>query len=545
MKNNRFLICFLILGAIVISLVLLASVPPVSRDALTHHLIVPKLFIEHGGIFEIPYIVFSYYPMNLQLLYMIPLYFGNDIIPKYIHMVFAVLTAFLIYRYLKEKIDQNWAICGAIFFLTIPVIIKLSITVYVDLGLVFFSTASIMQILKWRRTDFCISSLLYAGFFCGLALGCKYNGLITFCILTILIIFLYLKSMPSSREHQIKALKYGFIFAVISLITFSPWLVKNYIWTGNPVYPLYNDILNFKPGLVEAKEHVAAITHNVDGWSSFLTRKMIYGETWWEILLVPIRIFFQGQDSSPRYFDGILNPFLFILPLFTVFPKRGKKIKVVSDQSFFLFFSIFFILIVFFTTEMRMRWIGPVIPPLVCLSVIGIKRIYDFSDKVKYLKLGFALLCVMILGFNINYLISQFKIVRPFEYLSGDISRVEYIKRYRPEISTIEFANANLGKNSTLFSLFIGNRRYYSNHKMVFDYAFFESAVKKSKNEKVFTKLFLEKGYSHVIINYSLFNNWVYRRFTDIEKEIIAKFFSEERMLFAEDGYGLYEVLLE
>ena len=77
---STFLIILLIL--VVISIVLLSTVPPVSRDALVHHLAVPNLWLKHGGIYEMPDKVFSYYPMNLDLLYLIPLYFGNDILPK-------------------------------------------------------------------------------------------------------------------------------------------------------------------------------------------------------------------------------------------------------------------------------------------------------------------------------------------------------------------------------------------------------------------------------------------------------------------------------
>ena len=87
-----------ILVLLVAATVILASVPPVDRDALTHHLFVPKLWLQHGGIYEIPEFPFSYFPMNLDLLYTIPLYFGNDIIPKYIHYLFALLTAWLIPR---------------------------------------------------------------------------------------------------------------------------------------------------------------------------------------------------------------------------------------------------------------------------------------------------------------------------------------------------------------------------------------------------------------------------------------------------------------
>ena len=60
----------------VISILILACVPPVSRDALTHHLFVPNLFLKAGGFVDIPALHVSYYPMNIDLLYLIPLIQG-------------------------------------------------------------------------------------------------------------------------------------------------------------------------------------------------------------------------------------------------------------------------------------------------------------------------------------------------------------------------------------------------------------------------------------------------------------------------------------
>ncbi|MBW2218731.1 MAG: hypothetical protein JRF40_04445, partial [Deltaproteobacteria bacterium] len=143
-----FLIILLIL--VVISILLLSMVPPVSRDALTHHLAVPKLWLNNGGIYETPHLKVSYYPMNLDLIYLIPLYFGNDIIQKYIHFAFALLTAILIFSYLIKRINFQYGLLGALFFLSMPVIVNLSISAYVDLGLIFFSTASLFYLLKWK-----------------------------------------------------------------------------------------------------------------------------------------------------------------------------------------------------------------------------------------------------------------------------------------------------------------------------------------------------------------------------------------------------------
>ena len=233
---------YTVLFTLISVIAFLAATPPTSRDALTHHLYVPKLYIQHGSIFEIPEIAISYYPMLLDLLYMIPLNFGNDIIPKYIHFCFALYTAWLIFDYLKNRLNQNWGLTGALFFLSLPIIVKLSITVYVDLGLMAFSTASLLMLFKWVEKKKNIY-LICAGVFCGLAASTKYNGLITIFLLTLLTPILFSRSTDGTRQHSsFRAIGYGTIFLFFALLTFSPWMTKNYKWTGNPVYPLYNSV---------------------------------------------------------------------------------------------------------------------------------------------------------------------------------------------------------------------------------------------------------------------------------------------------------------
>ncbi len=360
-----------VLALLIVAIVILSWVPPVSRDALTHHLVVPKLYLQHGGIYEIPSLGFSYYPMNLDLLYLIPLYFGNDIVPKFIHFVFALLTAGLIYGYLAKRLGTKWALLGAIFFLSLPVIVKLSITVYVDLGLIFFSTASIISLLKWIESRFQIKFLILSGTCCGMALGTKYNGLIVFFLLTVFVPLFYANQTKktdsgenqtqkiSSFKYQLKAIWFGTIYCFIALLIFSPWMIRNYVWKGNPIYPLYQNFFNPQRSIsVDTKEDNSKARGSYaepqqtppnpsTPWRSFAIRKVIYGEAWWEIALIPVRIFFQGQDDNPKYFDGKLSPFLFLLPSFCFFSvrdgfsdfaSRKEDIYIVFDPVFFVCF---------------------------------------------------------------------------------------------------------------------------------------------------------------------------------------------------------------
>jgi hypothetical protein len=561
-----------ILFFIIISVLILSWVPPVSRDALTHHLTVPKLYLQHGGIHEIPSILFSYYPMNLDLLYVVPLYFGNDIAPKFIHFTFALLTAWLIYAYLIKRLGAVWAIFGAIFFLSLPIIVKLSITVYVDLGLIFFSTAALMSLLKWRKNHFQLNFLLLAAICCGLALGTKYNGLVVLLILTLFIPFVYIRTSKtgSHRKHksekgslgriQLQAVGFAIIFVTIALLVFSPWMIRNYIWKSNPIYPLYNQIFNRNiPPLPDSQmeqqiQGSDASTHpptkaKPKRWGSFAMRSVIYGESWWEIALIPIRIFFQGQDNSPKHFDGKLTPFLLLLPLCAFFQYGGHSATVRIEKRIFLLFALLFILYTFCTTSIRIRYIAPIIPPLVILSMYGFHNMVSaIANRWKLRPSWFEKTVILFLGatvlsYNGVYIVQQFNYVQPFKFLSGQVSRDAYIVKYRPEYSIYQYANSNLPDNSKILGLYLGNRRYYSDRELIFGVSEFQESVHRSDSPQILFTDLKKNGYTHVIIRFDLFNWWTERQLGAAKKEMLQAFFEAYLVpILAQNGYGLFEL---
>jgi 4-amino-4-deoxy-L-arabinose transferase and related glycosyltransferases of PMT family len=219
-------------SAFLIAEILLNLTPPISRDALIHHLAVPKLWLKGGGFYEIPWADFSYYPMNIDLLYLVSLYFKSDIIPKFIHLTFGFGIGLLIYAYLKNRLGKNWGLLGFLIFFTTPVVANLSTTAYVDLGMAFFTTASILVFVRWRDDGYKNTKWLILSAICmGLAAGSKYNALIAWFFLTLTVVFCC--SRDTGRGFP--ALKAGVIFFAIALLIVSPWYIKNYILTGNPL----------------------------------------------------------------------------------------------------------------------------------------------------------------------------------------------------------------------------------------------------------------------------------------------------------------------
>jgi len=572
-KRHTFLNFILagILAFLIVSIIILSAVPPVSRDALTHHLAVPKLYLKHGGIYEIPSVQFSYYPMNLDLLYLVPLYFGNDIIPKYIHFMFALLTAGLIYGYLKKRLSPGWGLLGALVYLSLPVIVKLSITVYVDLGLVFFSTASMLSIAKWVENGFKVKFLLLAALCCGLALGVKYNGLIVLFILALFVPYLYIaetkklsveQTPVNNRDafhHQLKAIGYGAIFFLVAVVVFSPWMLRNYAWKGNPIYPLYHSFFSQRAvspqaaqTAIEKKSSLPQANHvqnkSSSRWGPLAIRKVIYDESWWEIALIPLRVFFQGRDDSPKHFDGKLSPFLFLLPLFAFFQIKRDSATLRIEKKIFAVFIVLYLLYAFLQIDMRIRYIAPIIAPAVILSIFGLHHIASaFSSRWKksssWLATGFiVLLASGLLAYNGIYIFQQFKYVKPFSYLRGQVSRDEYIAQYRPENVVIQKINQNLPESTKILALFLGNRGYYCNRELIFGDNLFKKIIKNGQTPDMIGEKLRKMDFTHLLIRYDLFNTWANKQFNEQEKEMLKEFLGKQLFqLYSHAGYGLFQ----
>jgi len=527
----------ILLYILIVSIIVLSLVPPVSKDALTHHLAIPKLYLKHGGIYEIPSLEFSYYPMNLDLLYLIPLYFGNDIIPKFIHFSFALLTAWLIFDYLRSRINTLFGLLGIIFFLSVPIVVKLSITVYVDLGLIFFSTASLLLLLRWLEGGFQLKFLIKSAVFCGLAMGTKYNGLISFFLLTLFVPFIHSKCARGKKFGFSETATQGLIFLFIALLVFSPWMIRNYIWTNNPIFPLFNHWFNSK----SASNHV-----EID---IFTFRHHLYHESWWQMALLPLRIFFEGQDGNPQHFDGKLNPFLFILPFFAFYRIKHDPHVIRIEKKIMLSFAVLYFCFAFFSEILRIRYISPIIPPLIILSVFGIRNIFEIISKIRhciYKKIGMGaiyLAFLFALWLNGVYILDQFRYVDPISYINGSVGRDEYIQRYRPEYHAINYANKNLSDNAKILCLFLGNRSYYSDREMLFDINLFQKIIKGVNTPEMIFDDFKIRDITHLLVRFDLFTKWSNTSFDNSEKKMLEKFFQKYlSLLFSKDGYGLFRM---
>lgn len=456
----------------VVWIVVLASVPPVSRDALTHHLAVPKLWVEQGGIREIPEIAFSYYPQLIDLLYTVPIIFGHDIAAKYIHFAFALLTALIVFLFVRRRLGPAWAGLSGLLFLTVPLIVKLSVNVYVDLGLVFFTTGALFASVIWLEDPAKIKWLVIAALCSGLALSTKYNAIVSFLVLSLLVPFFFLQGSENKHDEQLNAVKFGVLFVGISMLVFSPWLIRNYSLTGNPIYPLNQSLFAAQeraetPMPQSAHDHARQVIaesqrNQPKPLGPLLTRRLVHEESLGYTLLIPLRIFYEGKDDDPKYFDGRLNSLLLILPLALLF-MAGKQGFRHRETALFASYTALLILLTFLTVDMRVRWIATIIPPLVVLATYGLYVINGWllknarSQAMANTVTG--LIVALYLLPNVLYAHNLFHKIDPLPYLAGKQSYEEYVRQHRPEFAAIDRANQVVPAGSKVLGLYLGNRQ--------------------------------------------------------------------------------------
>jgi len=549
--TTTFILCTSIIILLCMEFIL-NLIPPISRDALVHHLAIPKLWIEHGGIYEIPWANYAYYPMNIDLLYAFCLYFKNDMAPKFIHLAFGVGTGLLIYYYLKPKYGRNWGLLAIVIFISTPIVIWLSTAAYVDLGMTFFTTGSVMAFIKWRDSEYTdIKWFFISGISMGIAVGSKYNALIAWFIINMLVML----SVVRDTHKQTTALRYGIYFFVITAFVASPWYVKNYLQTGNPFYPLFGGFfksLNHHAVLEAAGRHAIEKTPHV---SSFKMREILYGENLWETLLIPIRMFFQGKDNSYRYFQGALNPILIIFSPFIMLNRISNK-----DKFIFVLFTFIFMFMAYILTAKQVRYILPVLPFLAIMAVMGIKGILDklekkillssleYGGKIKSIVRGFVIASVAaLLIVNFLYLKNRMEIINPFPYLLGKESKEAFLKHHLLHYDAVEYINHNLPIDAKIFTMFLGRRGYYLNRSYKNEASFGMKTIRQmvvsSADENTFDNFVQSMNVTHILMRSDLFYKFLHDNFSKAQINRLSELINKRwTKLYDHNRYAVWDI---
>jgi 4-amino-4-deoxy-L-arabinose transferase-like glycosyltransferase len=227
----------LLVAPFLILMMLGAMLPAVDYDVLEYHLEGPKEYYQAGRIAFLPHNVYTNMPFGIEMLHLLGMEVMGDwwwggLVGQLLVALFAPAAAVLIGAATARAGTPRAGWLAAVIYLSTPWIYRMAVIAYVEGPLCFYHAALVWgALLGWNDRLVArgpIWSLL--GLLAGGAMACKYPALIS-----AVIPFGLLGVWDSWRSRSGRPVL-AYILGWSILMT--PWLAKNVIDTGNPVYPL-------------------------------------------------------------------------------------------------------------------------------------------------------------------------------------------------------------------------------------------------------------------------------------------------------------------
>lgn len=217
-------------GLILAGLALIpALAPPYDYDGLMYHLVAPRIFLEEGRIVLLPELWQANSPMLCQMLFAVGLAFDSGIFAKLVNYLFTILFVLMTYafalRFSRRRIAW-WAVAILIFT---PPLGSWAGWAGVDIAWATYQFLALYALLIWREQQQG-AWLGLAGMMGGFAIGVKLLAVGGVGVLAIWIIWRFRATVWYGLGHAL-------VFGGVALVCSFPWFLKNFLLSGNPVYP--------------------------------------------------------------------------------------------------------------------------------------------------------------------------------------------------------------------------------------------------------------------------------------------------------------------
>lgn len=227
-------------------------------DVLEYHLQLPREYFDEGVISYRPHNVYANFPASVEMLYLAAMVLTGQpqesgTICHLIHLLLGVMAVAAIWRTAAEWSPWSGVVAGVVAG-TAGWLPYLSGLAYVELGMLFFGATAMGCVARCREAMRRRSHeggrwrwVALGGVLAGFACGCKYTALPMVAVP----IGVAMLTLLEGWVAQVKAVA---LFGLMCLLSFSPWLIKSAMMTGNPVFPLAQRVFDAKPSGWGAEE---------------------------------------------------------------------------------------------------------------------------------------------------------------------------------------------------------------------------------------------------------------------------------------------------
>ncbi len=201
-------------------------------DALSYHLQLPKEWLDLGRITILEHNIYSALPSYMEgAFYHLMTLKGDAIEAAYscqlLHASFGLATAIAIYELGKKWMGRGRGAIAAVLLLGTPWVVVTGSLAYNELAVTLFLVTGLLVLEEDRLID--IPWAILVGFLAGCACGAKLTA-IGFVAIPLLILLLH----AAPRRRWLLMLV---IMGATALLAGLPYLLGNWLRTGNPVFP--------------------------------------------------------------------------------------------------------------------------------------------------------------------------------------------------------------------------------------------------------------------------------------------------------------------
>ncbi len=402
--------------------------PPTQPRETMYDLSIPKMYLDAHRIFELKDKQVYYYPLQIQMLYIMGMALNGVLIAKLIHFLFGILSLGMVYFLTRYFFGEKSAFLSAVIFYLMPMITSLSGTANIDLGTLFYGLVTLTSILFWVHSE--KRSFLYCGsFFAGVVLGTKLIGLSTALLVLLFSIFWIFLYQKVPLRQGIKQIFWVGLFILLGV---SPWIFRNIYFTGNPFAPVSLPLL----GILGHPDSNLELLLNAQAKTS-----MIFSDT-----LKGFRNIFFGEFI---YGGGPLL-FTFLLPVFL--RKETRKNSLLLFSLALLNYVILFFLLPIHHRFYETRYYIVSYGIFALLAGVGVDTVLSLSKNKKFIQ-GIVLAALFFPCLLFSLLFS-FKRLPLF---LGIQSQESYLRGKLNFFNVFTYANQNIPAQSKVLTLGASN----------------------------------------------------------------------------------------
>lgn len=395
--RNLYEILLQIILMTLLPLLFLNALTPVwDYDALNYHLEVPRQFLEHGKIFFNPEAFRSAFPILGEMLFIVGLGFKLDSLAKLIHLTYAILLILGAYTFGKRFFGYEATLIAIGILVGTTSIPAWATWVSMDFAWAGYEFWSLYLITLWltdeKKNNY--QTLMLAGILSGFAASTKYLSMSTMLIVGAIIIWQSLRNFHLSILSSLKNLM---IYGVSAVLIMAPWYIKNWIWTGNPIYPLIWGGPGWDP-----------VTAQV--FNEYLHTFGV-GTRWIDYLLIPYNVYANHTQFSTTQLE-IIHPAIWLAFAYPLLKQPPKK-------SFLFFYSGAY-LIIWAINSQVIRFL---LPSFAVLSILAGDVIQKFPPLVKKITTTGLLGSFLLISLIYQVLLVQ----SSFGYLSGQKTKGDFL----------------------------------------------------------------------------------------------------------------------